>query len=167
MEFARGLAELGVELISTGGTFRALTDAGVPVREVASVTGFPEMLDGRVKTIHPKIAGGILAIRGNQEHMHAIDEHGIPKIDMVVVNLYAFEKIAARPDAAVPELIENIDIGGPTMIRAAAKNYQDVAVVTSPDDYTPVLNEMKSNGGSRAVHALATRGESVRSHRPL
>jgi phosphoribosylaminoimidazolecarboxamide formyltransferase/IMP cyclohydrolase len=145
VEFARGLAELGIELISTGGTFRALSDGGVPVHEVASVTGFPEMLDGRVKTIHPKIAGGILAMRNNESHMRAIEEHGIPKIDMVVVNLYEFEKVAAKDDATVPELIENIDIGGPTMIRAAAKNYQDVAVVTSPDDYAPLLNELRAS----------------------
>jgi phosphoribosylaminoimidazolecarboxamide formyltransferase/IMP cyclohydrolase len=159
VDFARGLSELGVELISTGGTFRALAGAGVPVREVASVTGFPEMLDGRVKTIHPKIAGGILAMRGNEEHMRAIADHGIPRIDMVVVNLYAFEQIAAKPGAAVPELIENIDIGGPTMIRAAAKNYQDVAVVTSPADYGPVLNELRANGSlSLSTHwELATK----------
>ncbi len=146
VEFARGLAGLGIEIISTGGTFRALQSGGVPVREVAELTGFPEMLDGRVKTIHPRIAGGILAMRANQDHMRAISENGIPKIDMVVVNLYQFEKIAADPDATVPDLIENIDIGGPTMIRAAAKNYQDVAVITSPDDYCPVLNELRSAG---------------------
>src|SRR5579885_212892 len=142
VEFARGLAGLGVEIVSTGGTFRTLQSGGVPVREVSELTGFPEMLDGRVKTIHPRIAGGILAMRGKQDHMRAISENGIPKIDMVVVNLYQFEKIAADPDASVPELIENIDIGGPTLIRAAAKNYQDVAVVTSPDDYAGILEEM-------------------------
>jgi phosphoribosylaminoimidazolecarboxamide formyltransferase / IMP cyclohydrolase len=153
VEFARGLAALGVELISTGGTFRALQSGGVPVREVAEVTGFPEMLDGRVKTIHPRVAAGVLAIRSNAEHMKALAEHDIPLIDMVVVNLYAFEKIAARGDATVAELIENIDIGGPTMIRAAAKNYQDVAVVTSPDDYTPLLNELRERGSlSLATH---------------
>jgi phosphoribosylaminoimidazolecarboxamide formyltransferase/IMP cyclohydrolase len=146
VEFARGLAGLGVEIVSTGGTFRTLQSGGVPVREVSELTGFPEMLDGRVKTIHPRIAGGILAMRGKQDHMRAISENGIPKIDMVVVNLYQFEKIAADPDASVADLIENIDIGGPTMIRAAAKNYQDVAVITSPDDYCPVLNELRSAG---------------------
>jgi phosphoribosylaminoimidazolecarboxamide formyltransferase/IMP cyclohydrolase len=146
VEFARGLAGLGVEIISTGGTFRALQSGGVPVREVSEVTGFPEMLDGRVKTIHPRIAGGILAMRRKQDHMRVIAENGIPKIDMVVVNLYQFEKIAADPDASLPDLIENIDIGGPTMIRAAAKNYQDVAVITSADDYCPVLNELRSAG---------------------
>ena len=125
-EFARGLSGLGIELISTGGTYRVLSEAGVAVREVADVTGFPEMLDGRVKTIHPRVAGGVLAMRAKPEHMAAIEEHGIPRIDIVVVNLYQFEKVAARTDAKVEELIENIDIGGPTMIRAAAKNFQDV-----------------------------------------
>ena len=155
VEFARGLAGLGVELISTGGTFRALAEAGVAVREVSDVTGFPEMLDGRVKTIHPRVAGGVLAMRSKPEHMRAIEEHGIPRIDMVVVNLYQFEKIAAREDAAVEELIENIDIGGPTMIRAAAKNFQDVAVVVSPSDYAPVLNELHESGAL----SLATKWE--------
>src|SRR5581483_1578725 len=126
---------------------RALQQAGVPVTEVAEVTGFPEMLDGRVKTIHPRIAGGVLAVRGNAEHMDALLKHGIPAIDMVVVNLYQFEKIAARADAPLEELIENIDIGGPTLIRAAAKNWQDVAVVTSPDDYAPILEELHNRGG--------------------
>jgi phosphoribosylaminoimidazolecarboxamide formyltransferase/IMP cyclohydrolase len=147
VEFARGLSEVGIELISTGGTFRVLSEAGVPVREVSDVTGFPEMLDGRVKTIHPRIAGGVLAMRSKPEHMRAIEEHGIPRIDVVVVNLYQFEKIAAKEGAHVEELIENIDIGGPTMIRAAAKNYQDVAVIVSPADYAPVLNELKAGGG--------------------
>src|SRR6185437_8043696 len=127
-DFARGLQSLGVELISTGGTHRAIAQAGVPVREVAEITGFPEMLDGRVKTIHPRIAGGVLAMRAKQDHLDALVQHDIPLIDMVVVNLYQFEKIAARQDAPLEELIENIDIGGPTMIRAAAKNWQDVAV---------------------------------------
>jgi phosphoribosylaminoimidazolecarboxamide formyltransferase/IMP cyclohydrolase len=146
-EFARGLKELGVEMLSTGGTARLLRDAGVQVRDVSEVTGFPEMLDGRVKTIHPRIAGGVLAIRGNPGHMQALSEHGIPTIDMVVVNLYAFEKAAAKQGITVPELIENIDIGGPTLIRAAAKNYQDVAVVVSPGDYGAILAEMKTSGG--------------------
>ncbi len=153
VEFARGLSELGAELISTGGTARALRDAGLRVREVAEVTGFPEMLDGRVKTIHPRIAGGVLAVRSNPEHMRAIAEHQIPQIDMVVINLYAFEKYAAKEDLDIHELIENIDIGGPTIIRAAAKNYQDVAVVTLPSDYAGVLDELKSSGGlSLATH---------------
>ncbi len=148
VDFARGLVELGVELLSTGGTAKLLRDAGLPVKDVAEVTGFPEMLDGRVKTIHPRIAGGILAIRGNAEHMAAIGEHGIPPIDIVVVNLYAFEKVAAEPGVTRERLIENIDIGGPAMIRAAAKNWQDVAVVVSPDDYAALLEEMRGGGGS-------------------
>src|SRR5580698_4595121 len=132
VEFAHALTALGVEIVSTGGTYRILKDAAIaPLREVSSVTEFPEMLDGRVKTIHPKIAGGILAMRSKPEHMSAIKNHGIPQIDLVCVNLYEFERIAAKKDAPLEELIENIDIGGPTMIRAAAKNYQDVAVVTS------------------------------------
>jgi phosphoribosylaminoimidazolecarboxamide formyltransferase/IMP cyclohydrolase len=149
VEFARALTALGVELISTGGTYRILKDAGIGfLREVASVTEFPEMLDGRVKTIHPRIAGGILAIRSKPEHMSAIGAHGIPKIDLVCVNLYEFEKIAAKKDAPLAELIENIDIGGPTMIRAAAKNYQDVAVVTSHADYAALIEELRANDGS-------------------
>jgi len=147
VEFAAGLRDLGVEIISTGGTARAIRDAGVAVREVSEVTGFPEMLDGRLKTINPRIAGGVLAIRGNSEHMQSLAEHKIPAIDMVVVNLYAFEKVAAKQGVSMAELIENIDIGGPTLIRAAAKNYQDVAVVVSPDDYPAILEEMHDNNG--------------------
>jgi phosphoribosylaminoimidazolecarboxamide formyltransferase/IMP cyclohydrolase len=146
VDFARGLNGLGAELISTGGTARLLRDSGVPVRDVADVTGFPEMLDGRVKTLHPKIAGGILARRALPEHMAALATHSIAPIDMVVVNLYDFAAVAARADAPLEELIENIDIGGPTMIRAAAKNYQDVAVVVSPEDYAPLLAELQSGG---------------------
>ncbi len=145
-EFARGLADLGAELISTGGTARLLREAGIPVRDVSEVTGFPEMLDGRVKTMHPKITGAILAVRDNAEHAAALREHGIDAIDMVVVNLYDFGKIAAQPDAKLEDLIENIDIGGPTMIRSAAKNWQDVAVLTSPSDYSAILNELRSSG---------------------
>jgi len=153
-EFARGLAQMGCELISTGGTARALKEAGLAVRDVSELTGFPEMLDGRVKTIHPRVAAGVLAIRGNPEHMAALAEHGIATIDMVVVNLYAFEKVAARAGAGVHELIENIDIGGPTLIRASAKNYQDVAVVTSAADYAAILEEMKQCGGSLSLATL-------------
>lgn len=145
--FARGLAKLGCDLISTGGTARLLREEGLSVTDVADVTGFPEMLDGRVKTIHPRIAAGVLAVREKPEHMAALSEHGIPKIDMVVVNLYDFETVAANPDTPLEELIENIDIGGPTMIRAAAKNYQDVAVVTSPLDYRSVYEEMLRHEG--------------------
>jgi phosphoribosylaminoimidazolecarboxamide formyltransferase/IMP cyclohydrolase len=152
-DFARGLAAQGAQLISTGGTARLLRDAGIPVTDVSEVTRFPEMMDGRVKTIHPHIAAGILAMREKPEHMKALAEHGIAPIDMVVVNLYRFEDVAAKAGATLEELIENIDIGGPTMIRAAAKNYQDVAVVTSPGDYGPILDELRSTGSlSRETH---------------
>jgi phosphoribosylaminoimidazolecarboxamide formyltransferase/IMP cyclohydrolase len=146
--FAHELHDLGAELISTGGTARLLRESGVPVRDVSEVTGFPEMLDGRVKTMHPNVTGGILAMRGKPEHMQALARHGIQPIDMVVVNLYAFEEVAARADASLAELIENIDIGGPTMIRSAAKNHQDVAVVVSPADYADIVQEMKAHGGA-------------------
>lgn len=147
VEFATVLHELNVELISTGGTAKLLREHGLPVRDVSEVTGFPEMLDGRVKTIDPHIAGGILAIRSNPEHMRAVAEHGIQPIQMVVVNLYAFEKYAAKPGVTREELIENIDIGGPTMIRAAAKNFGDVAVVVSPSQYASLAEQLKSNAG--------------------
>ena len=150
VEFARELRALGATLISTGGTARMIRESGTPVEDVAEVTGFPEMLDGRVKTLHPAIAGGVLAIRSKAEHMRALEEHGIQPIDMVVVNLYRFEDVAARPDARLEELIENIDIGGPTLIRAAAKNYQDVAVVVSPADYAGILEELRGSGGLSA-----------------
>lgn len=149
--FAMKLHRLGVELISTGGTAKLLRDNGLPVREVAEITGFPEMLDGRVKTIHPRIAGGILAMRSNPEHMRALAEHDIPAIQMVVVNLYEFEKFAGKPGVTREELIENIDIGGPTMIRAAAKNFQDVAVVVSPSQYDEIAAELERAGGELAA----------------
>ena len=152
--FARGLHALHVEIISTGGTARVIREAGVPVKEVSEVTGFPEMLDGRLKTINPKIAGGILAMRSKPDHMQSLAEHGIPTIDMVVVNLYQFDKVAAQAGATLDELIENIDIGGPTLIRAAAKNYQDVAVITSPGDYAAVLDEMRTNNGALTHETL-------------
>jgi phosphoribosylaminoimidazolecarboxamide formyltransferase/IMP cyclohydrolase len=150
-DFARELNALGAEIISTGGTARLLRDSGVPVRDVSEVTGFPEMLDGRVKTLHPKVSGGILAMRARPDHMQALAEHEITAIDMVVVNLYRFEDVAAKAGAPLEELIENIDIGGPTMIRAAAKNYQDVAVVVSPADYDPILAELRGNGRSLSL----------------
>ena len=146
--FAARLHEMSVELISTGGTARELRDHDIPVQEVADITEFPEMLDGRFKTIHPRIAAGILAIRANPLHMQSLAEHRIPPIQMVVVNLYAFEKYANRRGVSREELIEHIDIGGPTMIRAAAKNFQDVAVVVSPSQYEEILNEMSELSGA-------------------
>jgi phosphoribosylaminoimidazolecarboxamide formyltransferase/IMP cyclohydrolase len=147
-EFARALAALHIDLISTGGTARLLRESGIPVKDVSEVTGFPEMLDGRVKTMHPLITGAILAMRDNPTHMSALSQHSIHPIDLVVVNLYQFEKAAANEDAPLHELIENIDIGGPTMIRSAAKNYQDVAIVTSPADYPAIIAELQSNHAS-------------------
>ncbi len=147
VDFARRLAALGVELISTGGTAKLLRDSGISVKDISELTGFPEMLDGRVKTLHPKVHGGILHRREDAGHRAAVAEHGIPAIDMVVVNLYAFEKTAAKAGVHFEELIENIDIGGPSMIRSAAKNFQDVAVVTSPADYGAIADEMARSGG--------------------
>ncbi|MGA2437799.1 MAG: bifunctional phosphoribosylaminoimidazolecarboxamide formyltransferase/IMP cyclohydrolase [Acidobacteriaceae bacterium] len=148
VEFARTLVSHGIELVSTGGTARALREAGLTVRDISDLTGFPEMLDGRVKTLHPKVHGGILHIRGNKEHVAAVREHGIEPIDMVVVNLYAFEKTAAKPGAAFSDIIENIDIGGPSMVRSAAKNFEDVAIVTSVADYAAIAEELATNAGS-------------------
>jgi phosphoribosylaminoimidazolecarboxamide formyltransferase/IMP cyclohydrolase len=147
VEFARALARHGVELVSTGGTARALREAGLTVRDISDLTGFPEMLDGRVKTLHPKVHGGILHVRGNAEHVAAVREHGIEPIDMVVVNLYAFEKTAGKPGVAFSDVIENIDIGGPSMVRSAAKNFEDVAIVTAVADYAAIAEEMAANGG--------------------
>lgn len=143
VEFCKGLSELGVEILSTGGTMAALEKAGVSVVGVSDVTKFPEMLDGRVKTLHPAIHGGILAIRTREEHMEAIKKHGIEPIDMVVVNLYPFESTVAKPGVTIEEAIENIDIGGPSMIRSAAKNHSAVAVVTSSGQYESVLKELR------------------------
>ena len=147
-EFARGLERLGVTLLSTGGTARLLRDAGLEVTEVADYTGFPEMLDGRVKTLHPKVHAGILARRELPEHTRALQAAAIPPIDLVVVNLYPFSATVARPDCDLAEAIENIDIGGPAMLRSAAKNHQHVAVVTDPADYEPLLKEMASAKGA-------------------
>jgi phosphoribosylaminoimidazolecarboxamide formyltransferase/IMP cyclohydrolase len=151
VDFARQLSGLGIELISTGGTAKLLRDAGISVKDISELTGFPEMLDGRVKTLHPKVHGGILHRRENAAHTAAMAEHGIQPIDMVVVNLYAFEKTAAKAGVAFEELIENIDIGGPSMIRSAAKNFPDVAVVTSPEDYAAIADELRQSGGGISV----------------
>jgi len=148
VDFARGLAAFGATILSTGGTAKRLRDAGVKVTEVSDHTGFPEMLDGRVKTLHPKIHGGILARRDMPEHMNAIAKAGIPTIDLVVVNLYPFGRTIARPDCTLQDAIENIDIGGPTLVRSAAKNYAHVAIVTDPADYGAILDEMRSANGA-------------------
>ncbi len=145
VDFARGLTELGVEIVSTGGTARELSDAGVAVRAVEDFTGFPEMMDGRVKTLHPRLYAGLLALRDSEEHLSAAAEHEIESVDLVCVNLYPFEQTVARGDATAAEIVENIDIGGPTMIRAAAKNHPFAAVVVDPDDYGEVLAELRES----------------------
>ncbi len=152
IDFARALSELDIKLLSTGGTAKLLRDAGLPVTDVSDYTGFPEMLDGRVKTLHPKVHGGILGRRDLAEHAKTMAAHDIPPIDLVIVNLYPFRETVAKPDCTLDDAIENIDIGGPTMVRAAAKNHGNeqggVGIVTEPADYAPVLEELKSNGCS-------------------
>lgn len=150
LEFAKELSAMGVEILSTGGTASALREGGIPVKDVSEHTGFPEMLDGRVKTLHPKIHGGLLSRRKNPKDMEEIEKHGIVPIDMVVVNLYPFEETIAKPDVTFEDAIENIDIGGPTMLRSASKNFQDVAVIVDPADYAPVIKEMKERNGELA-----------------
>lgn len=147
-DLAAGLQQAGVQIYSTGGTRRHLEESGVEVLDVASYTGFPEMLDGRVKTLHPKIFGGILARRDREDHMDAIDEHGIVPFDLVVVNLYPFAATASRPGTTREECIEQIDIGGPSLVRAAAKNQLDVAVSTSPEQYGEILSQLDEQGGT-------------------
>lgn len=147
-EFANGLSALGITLLSTGGTAAALRDAGLLVTDVAQVTGFPEMLDGRVKTLHPRIHGGILARRDLPEHLAQMTEYDIKGIDLVCVNLYMFSDTIGKPGCRFEDAIENIDIGGPCLIRAAAKNHAHVAVVTNPDDYPAILAELRSDDGS-------------------
>src|SRR5438094_2161130 len=146
VDFARGLSALGIGLLSTGGTARALAGAGLRVTEIGMYTGFPEMLDGRVKTLHPRVHAGILARRDVAAHRAALSEHGIPTIDLVVVNLYPFRETVARPDCSLEDAIENIDIGGPALVRAAAKNNANVGVVVDPADYAAILTELRSNG---------------------
>ena len=145
VQFAQALHGLGIKLISTGGTAKLLAQEGLPVTEVASLTEFPEMLDGRVKTLHPKVHGGLLARRDSKEHMAAIAEHGIEPIDLLVINLYPFTQTVSQDKVSFEEAVENIDIGGPAMLRAAAKNHQDVTVLISPADYEFVLDEMRRN----------------------
>ena len=163
-EFAAELDKLGVKNISTGGTARVLRDAGVPVTDVSEVTGFPELMDGRVKTLHPKIHGALLARRDDPEHLAACAEHGIELIDLVVVNLYPFQQTVARPGVTFDEAIEQIDIGGPAMLRSAAKNCEAVTVICNPGQYPIVLKEMKANGGNTLPATRRTLAEIVFRH---
>jgi len=156
--FAAALVEEGVEILSTGGTAAKLREAGIDVTDVSDFTGFPEMLDGRVKTLHPKVHGGILHQRGNSAHVEQCEQYGIESIDLVAVNLYAFEKTTADPDCSLADAIENIDIGGPTLLRASAKNFKDVTVVVDPADYFRVLEEIRETGST----TLRTRFELAR-----
>src|SRR6202050_1945 len=151
VDFARKLGALGVELISTGGTAKLLRESGIAVKDISELTGFPEMLDGRVKTLHPKVHGGILHLRGSEEHRATVAAQGIEPIDMVVVNLYAFEETARKPGVPFGELVENIDIGGPSMVRSAAKNFEDVAVVTAAADYEALAAEMQAHHGALSL----------------
>jgi phosphoribosylaminoimidazolecarboxamide formyltransferase/IMP cyclohydrolase len=147
VEFARGLHAMGIEILSTGGTAKTLRTAGIPVKEVSDHTGSPEMMDGRVKTLHPRIHGGLLSRRDNPKDMEEIKKYGIDTIDMVVVNLYPFEQTIAKPGVTFEDAIENIDIGGPAMLRSASKNFRDVAVIVDPSDYGRIVDEMKRSNG--------------------
>ena len=164
LDFARELSALGVRLLSTGGTAKLLADNGLAVTEVADYTGFPEMLDGRVKTLHPKVHGGILARRDLPEHVAALEQHGIPTIDMVVVNLYPFQQTVAKAECSLEDAIENIDIGGPTMLRSSAKNHKDVTVIVDPSDYSIVLAEMKANANVVSYDTNFTLAKKVFAH---
>jgi phosphoribosylaminoimidazolecarboxamide formyltransferase/IMP cyclohydrolase len=151
VDFAKALSKLGVEILSTGGTARALREGGISVTDISDYTGFPEMMDGRVKTLHPKVHGGLLGLRDNPEHVRMMAQHGIKTIDMVVVNLYQFEKTVAKDGVTLDEAIENIDIGGPSMLRSSAKNFKYVTVVVDPSDYEVVLKEMETSGGKTTL----------------
>lgn len=159
--FVKALVELGIEVISTGGTKKTLEEAGIPVIGIEEVTGFPEILDGRVKTLHPKIHGGLLSVRDNDAHVKQLAEHHITPIDLVVVNLYPFKQTIGKPDVTFAEAIENIDIGGPSMLRAAAKNHAYVTVVVDPNDYDKVLAELKEKKRSVRGNAPQARGQSI------
>jgi len=150
-DLSRKLQDLGIEILSTGGTARTLREVGINVMDVSDYTGFPEIMDGRVKTLHPKIHGALLGKRDNENHLEQMKQHGIKAIDLVVVNLYPFEKTVANPDCSLEEAIENIDIGGPTMLRSAAKNYNDVAVVIDSQDYEGIINEMRRSDGALSL----------------
>ena len=151
VDFARSLMKFGVQILSTGGTAGALREGEISVTDISDYTGFPEMMDGRVKTLHPKVHGGLLGLRDNPEHVKMMKDHGIMPIDMVVVNLYQFEKTVAREGVTLNEAIENIDIGGPSMLRSSAKNFKDVTVIVDPSDYGVVLKEMGERGGETTL----------------
>jgi phosphoribosylaminoimidazolecarboxamide formyltransferase/IMP cyclohydrolase len=151
VDFAKSLGKFGIQILSTGGTAKALREGGVPVTDISEYTGFPEMMDGRIKTLHPKVHGGLLGMRDNPEHVKMMKTHGILNIDLVVVNLYQFEKTVAKQGVTLEEAIENIDIGGPTMLRSSAKNFRDVTVVVDPADYGPLLREMEELKGSTSM----------------
>jgi len=151
VDFAKSLSQFNVEILSTGGTAKALRQGGISVTDISDYTGFPEMMDGRVKTLHPRVHGGLLGMRDNPEHIKMMREHGIQTIDMVVVNLYEFEKTVAKEGVSLEEAVENIDIGGPSMLRSSAKNFRDVTVVVDPEDYEIVLKEMAETGGETTL----------------
>jgi phosphoribosylaminoimidazolecarboxamide formyltransferase / IMP cyclohydrolase len=151
VDFATALSRFDVEILSTGGTAKALRQGGISVTDISEYTGFPEMMDGRVKTLHPLVHGGLLGLRDNPEHVRMMEEYGIKGIDMVVVNLYQFEKTVAKEGATLKEAIENIDIGGPSMLRSSAKNFKDVTVIVDPVDYDVVLKEMEDSGGETTL----------------
>ncbi len=151
VNFAGSISKFGVQILSTGGTARVLREGGISVMDISEYTGFPEMLDGRVKTLHPKVHGGLLGVRENKEHVRMMMEHGIENIDLLVVNLYQFEKTVAKEGVTLEEAIENIDIGGPAMLRSSAKNFQDVTVIVDPSDYGGVLKEMEESGGATSL----------------
>jgi phosphoribosylaminoimidazolecarboxamide formyltransferase/IMP cyclohydrolase len=151
VDFAKSLSKFGVQILSTGGTARVLRDGGISVMEISEYTGFPEMMDGRIKTLHPKVHGGLLGRRDKPEHVSMMKEHGIENVDLVVVNLYQFEKTVEKEGVTLEEAIENIDIGGPAMLRSSAKNFNDVTVVVDPSDYIAVLKEMEETGGTTSL----------------
>ena len=151
VEFANSLSRFGVQVLSTGGTAKAIREGGISVTDISDYTGFPEMMDGRVKTLHPKVHGGLLGLRDNPEHVEMMKAHGIKTIDMVVVNLYQFEKTVAKEGVTLDEAIENIDIGGPSMLRSSAKNFKYVTVIVDPADYDLVLKEMETKGGETTL----------------
>ena len=167
VEFARKLRRMGVEILSTGGTARVLREGGIPVTDISDYTGFPEMMDGRVKTLHPKVHGGLLGLRDNPDHVKMMNKYGILPIDMVVVNLYQFEKTVAKEGVTLEEAIENIDIGGPSMLRSSAKNFRDVTVIVDPADYGVVLKEMEQTSGETTLKTrfrLATKVFKLTNH---